>query len=169
MGKMGFQMFSMDRILKCKNLIVIDSCLVCPPGRFTAKLANIYNSSERDAFCLCDRPAEQILLAVLSFHLFLDHSFYLRMDSSAAWQLFFATSYDQGTLRFESVTQVSQNAASVQPRSCALQCMRASVRSMKLNLNCPTCGDGYGGTLGMKVFLQNCLAVGKWHGFTQFD
>ena len=40
---------------------------------------------------------------------------------------------------------------------------------MKLNLNCPTCGDGYGGTLGMKVFLQNCLAVGKWHMFGQLD
>lgn len=58
---------------------------------------------------------------------------------------------------------------SVQPRSCALQCMRASVRSMKLNLNCPTCGDGYGGTLGMKVSLQNCLAVGKWRRFRQLD
>lgn len=102
------------------------------------------------------------------FHVFLHHSFYLRMDSSAAWQLFF-----RHFIRSRSASlrkcDPSFATCSVQPRSCALQCMRASVRSMKLNLNCPTCGDGYGGTLGMKVSLQNCLAVGKWHRFRQLD
>ena len=35
--------------------------------------------------------------------------------------------------------------------SCALRFVLAGVGSMKMNLNCPTCGDCYGGALGIKA------------------
>ena len=59
-------------------------------------------------YAFCDRPSEQILLAVLSFHSFLDRSSYPRMDSSAAWQLLYATSYSQGVLPFECLLRSAQ-------------------------------------------------------------